>query len=217
MQVKVCGITTLADARLALTAGADFLGFNFHPPSPRSLTPQACAQLVADLQADLRALPRPVTLVGVFVHSTAAEIQAILSLCHLHLAQLSGPESPELAAAFGENALVALRPASAAGLQASLNAFSLRTAAPRCLVDAFRAGEFGGTGQLADWSLASQVAAQLSIFLAGGLTPENVAQAIQQVHPWGVDVASGVESAPGRKDFTKMKQFIANAHAALEE
>ncbi len=215
MKVKICGLTSLQDAQAALTAGADLLGFNFYPSSPRYLNPVSCAALVTTLRKQgCRA-----QLVGVFVNSTVAHIEEIMSACRLDLAQLSGDEPPDVLAALGPRAFKALRPASAADLAQSLMRFTLASPkgvphGPAWLVDAYRPGEFGGTGQAADWGLAAGLAARVPILLAGGLHPENVATAIRAVRPWGVDVASGIETAPGRKDVEKMQAFVRAARAA---
>jgi phosphoribosylanthranilate isomerase len=210
MKIKICGITSLEDALSAIDAGADLLGFNFYPKSPRYLTPEACAEI----QSSIPNHRSSILSVGVFVNSPAAEIVSILDQCGLPLAQLSGDERPETLAALGGRAFKALRlrePDMTAAAMASLPA---RLSPPACLVDAYRPGEYGGTGQTADWNLAACLARTSPILLAGGLTPENVATAVQQVHPWGVDVASGVETSPGRKDTVKLRQFIRNARQA---
>jgi phosphoribosylanthranilate isomerase len=211
MKVKICGITHLADALAALEAGADLLGFNFYPASPRYISPADCAALTAALRRHgCRA-----QLVGVFVNAPAAQVLEILTACGMDLAQFSGDEPPEVLAAVGPRAFKALRPANAAALAHSLALYPRRSAEPAWLVDAYRPGEFGGTGQPADWDLARELAGQAPILLAGGLRPENVAAAARAVRPWGVDVASGVETAPGRKDVEKMQAFI-RAVRALE-
>jgi len=205
MRVKICGLTSYEDAAAAVEAGADMLGFNFYPPSPRCIHPEDCRAWVARLRA---AFSQRVVMVGVFVNASAAEVQAILDICGLDLAQLSGDESPETLQALGERAFKALRPASPQDLTASVSRYPLCSTLPTWLIDAFRPGEYGGTGQTADWSLARELARQFPVMLAGGLRPENVDQAIAQVRPWGVDVASGVEYAPGCKDHDKMAAFI---------
>ena len=204
LQVKICGITSLEDGLAALQAGASLLGFNFYPPSPRFLTAETCARLVSELHTS----GYPFQAVGVFVNHTPEQVFNLLERCDLDLAQLSGNELPASLTELGSRAFKALRPAHAAGLQADLERYPERTAAPAYLVDAYRPGAYGGTGQVADWGLASDLAKGHPILLAGGLTPDNVAAAIRQVRPWGVDVASGVEASPGRKDPSKMTAFI---------
>ncbi len=210
MQVKICGITNREDALAAVSAGADMLGFNFYPGSPRCISPETCAEIMRALAG------YNVVTVGVFVNAAAEEIETTLQTYGLDLAQLSGDEPPEVLNRLGERAYKALRPADEAGLKAGLGRYPQRTLAPAWLVDAYRPGAFGGTGQVADWGLAAGLAAQAPVLLAGGLRPENVAAAIAQVHPWGVDVASGVELRPGKKDTQKMAAFIQNAKKATD-
>ncbi|MBN1811410.1 MAG: bifunctional indole-3-glycerol-phosphate synthase TrpC/phosphoribosylanthranilate isomerase TrpF [Anaerolineae bacterium] len=202
-RVKICGITTRQDALAAVDAGADMLGFNFYPRSKRYIPPEQCVRIVSFLaQYTAR-----VQLVGVFVNATRAEVEAIADDCHLDLVQLSGDEAPEILAIIGDRAFKGIRPTSLEEARADAARFA-RSASPALLVDAHHPGKYGGTGHTGDWELAYELAAQYPILLAGGLTPENVAAAVTQVRPWGVDVASGVESSPGRKDPTKMKAFV---------
>jgi indole-3-glycerol phosphate synthase/phosphoribosylanthranilate isomerase len=208
-RVKICGITTRQDGVDAIDAGADMLGFNFYPKSRRYITPQACWRIVSALTQ----YTSRITLVGVFVNATQAEIEAIADDCHLDLVQLSGDESPELLAALGDKALKGIRPTSLEEARSQAACFA-RTVSPALLVDAYRPGEYGGTGHTGDWELAQKLAEQYPILLAGGLNPDNVATAVAQVHPWGVDVASGVESSPGRKDAGKVAAFVKAAHEA---
>ena len=213
MKVKICGIIQLEDALAAVEAGADLLGFNFYPPSPRYISPGGCAAI---LQA-LAHQGTPVIGVGVFVNTPPARVAAILEECGLAQAQLSGDEPPEDLELLGERAFKALHPTNLEALSAEVIRYPGRSLLPAWLVDAYRPGQYGGTGQVADWSLARSLAERAPILLAGGLRPENVAQAIAQVHPWGVDVASGVESAPGRKDRRKIEAFIHAAHQSVQE
>ncbi len=207
MHVKICGITNVEDALAAVEAGADMLGFNFYPPSPRHISRAACREILAAVAAQ----PRRVITVGVFVNMEAAEVQATLDECGLNLAQLHGDEPPEVVGGFNGRAFKGLRGAA----QDHLAEFAAVGAAqPRLLVDAYDAKLYGGTGLTADWHAAQPVAARYPILLAGGLTPANVAAAVQQVRPWGVDTASGVESAPGRKDHAKVRAFVAAAQNA---
>ncbi len=212
MIVKICGLTSLDDALAAVEAGADMLGFNFYPPSPRYLSPQACRQIITSLENRQSRL----TTVGVFVNASAEQIQAILDDCGLDLAQLSGDEPAHTLHCLGGRAFKALRPANPGALQQALNCYPARQGSPAWLVDAYRAGEYGGTGHIADWSLAAGLAARAPVLLAGGLTPQNVAAAVAQVQPWGVDTASGVESRPGHKDARKMAAFIQAARQVLQ-
>jgi phosphoribosylanthranilate isomerase len=204
IRVKICGITRLEDALSAIEAGADLLGFNFHPPSPRSILPQQCAGITRRLRQEF---PQ-VTLVGVFVNLPIARVNAILDECALHLAQLHGDEPPEMLAQLAGRAFKAFR-----GIPENLDTLSGYTIsrageAPALLVDAVAPGLYGGSGVIADWGATARLAARLPLLLAGGLKPENVAEALRQVHPWGVDSASGVESAPGLKSPARLRAFI---------
>ncbi len=196
--VKICGIKTLTDALAAIEAGADYLGFNFYPKSVRFIEKSACAEITSVLK---REHPQ-VRLVGVFVNSSVEEIKDILQFCVLDLAQLHGNETPEIFAQLAPHAFRAFR-----GIPESNTGYE-RSEAPFMLIDAAVKGVYGGSGVTADWAAAAELAKKYPLLLAGGLTPENVADAVRQVQPWGVDVASGVESAPGEKDAGKMVQFV---------
>ncbi len=196
--VKICGIKTLSDALAAIEAGADYLGFNFYPNSARFIEKFACAEIASLLK---REHPH-VKLVGVFVNSPVDEIKNILQTCRLDLAQLHGDETPEIFAQLAPHAFRAFR-----GIPESIASYE-RSEAPAMLIDAAVKGVYGGSGVTADWTAAAKLAKQYPLLLAGGLTPENVAEAVGKVKPWGVDVASGVESAPGKKDAAKMSVFV---------
>lgn len=215
MKVKICGLTCLEDALVAVEAGADLLGFIFHPKSPRYIEPAAVTELLAQLRAQAqRPLP---TTVGVFVNEPAEQIVAVLAQTGLDLAQLHGDEDPATVAALGGRAYKALRPAAPDAATALAERYALLPAAdaPGLMIDAYSPTAFGGTGFRADWALARDLAACVPrLLLAGGLTPENVAAAVVAVAPWGVDVSTGVEAAPGRKDHAKVRAFVAAAHAA---
>ena len=213
MKVKICGLTNLDDALAALDAGADMLGFNFYPASPRYIQPQCCTHLVNAL----RRRGVEAAMVGVFVNARASEMITILNRCNLDLAQLSGDEPAELLEQLSGWGFKALRPSGAADLEDCLRQYTVRQTAPAWLVDAYRPGEYGGTGQTGDWALAAGLALRYPILLAGGLRPENVAAAVQQVRPWGGDVASGVECAPGRKDPVRMREFVRAARQNEKE
>lgn len=219
MKVKICGITRLEDAVTAVALGADMLGFNFYQGSKRVIAPEEAADLIHNLHhAPSRITPhasRFPLLVGVFVNSPLEEVQHIMALCGLDLAQFSGDEPPEMLHALRGKAFKALRPSSPAEAQDLVQQFALMPQEPAFLIDAYHPQEYGGTGQTGDWVLAAQFAQQYPLMLAGGLTPQNVATAVAQVQPWGVDVASGVESAPGVKDAQKMAQFITEARNAI--
>jgi phosphoribosylanthranilate isomerase len=206
MHIKICGLTNFEDAVAAVAAGADYLGFNFYPRSPRCVTPAACAEMVAAL----RARRAPAITVGIFVNQPPGEMAATLQAAGLDLAQLHGNEQLDDMEALRGRAFVAVRDPRWVDFDA-LAAFG--PGRPAFLLDANAPNAYGGTGQTADWEAAQPLAARYPIFLAGGLTPSNVAAAIRQVRPWGVDVASGVEAAPGRKDVEKMRAFVAAARA----
>jgi len=207
MHVKICGITNLDDALAAIDAGADYLGFNFYPKSQRFISPADCADITAALRNHAsRVTPHAphITFVGIFVNEPPARVAAILRDCGLDLAQLHGDETPEELAELKGRAFKALR---GTGVK-NPSDFVLNGQTPALLVDAYSPNTYGGTGHTADWAAAHVIAEQFPIFLAGGLTPENVADAIAQVKPWGVDVASGVEVSPRKKDRVKMQKFM---------
>jgi len=197
-KIKICGIKTLTDALATIEAGADYLGFNFYPKSVRFIEKNACTEITSVLK---REHPE-IQLVGVFVNSPADEIKHILKTCSLDLAQLHGNETPEMLNALAGKGFKAFR-----GVPGHVNGFA-RKNAPALLVDAAVKGAYGGTGVTVDWSAAAGLAKRYPLLLAGGLNPENVAEAMWQVRPWGVDVASGVETSPGEKDASKMKAFV---------
>lgn len=196
--IKICGIKTLKDALAAIHAGADYLGFNFYPKTVRYIEKETCAKITSVLK---REHPN-IKLIGVFVNSSADEVKNILETCSLDLAQLHGDETPQIFAQLAPRAFKAFR-----GIPAGIEGYE-RKEAPALLVDASVKGLYGGSGVTADWSAAAELAKRYPLLLAGGLTPENVADAVRQVKPWGVDVASGVESAPGEKDAGRIKAFV---------
>ena len=208
MKVKICGITNRDDAQAALDAGADLLGFNFYSKSPRYIVPEKARDIAAQVRSGGQ---RPL-LVGVFVNSVAEEIRSILEIAQIDLAQLHGDEPVNILEQLHGRGFKALRPTSEeeAGIDAEWFA-PYGPNAPVLLVDAYRKDQYGGTGHTADWTIATKLAQRYPILLAGGLTPDNVAEAIRQVKPWGVDVASGVEVSPGKKDAAKMKLFVERA------
>jgi phosphoribosylanthranilate isomerase len=201
--IKICGITNLDDAHCALDAGADMLGFIFHRKSPRYVEPERVRAMLIEL--------RPRTAgwisVGVFVNRLPQEISAMLAESGLDLAQLSGDESLEDLQALGGRAYKAIRTAEAAGAILA-SRVTVNNRAPQLLLDANHPTLYGGSGSRADTSLALKLSRQCRMLLAGGLNPNNVAEAIRQVRPWGVDVSSGVESSPGSKDHARIRDFI---------
>ena len=197
-KIKICGIKTLKDALAAIDAGADYLGFNFYPKGVRFIEKETCAEITSVLKKE-----HPnIKLVGVFVNYSVDEVKNILETCSLDLAQLHGDETPEIFAQLAPRAFRAFR-----GIPSDITGYE-RNDVPTLLVDAAVKGMYGGSGVTADWSAAAELAKKYPLLLAGGLTPENVADAVRQVQPWGVDVASGVESEPGKKDASKMKEFV---------
>ncbi len=197
-RVKICGVTRLEDALQAARLGADALGFNFWPGSRRFLAPGAAREVVDQL-------PPFVTPVGVFVNQPEEEILRAAGESGVRVLQLHGDEPPELCARLPLPVVKAVRVGAALSLDA-LSAYQVAA----FLLDAPSAG-YGGSGATFDWSLAEGVAGLGPLILAGGLDPENVAAAVRRVRPYAVDVASGVESAPGVKDVSKMARFIAAA------
>ncbi len=200
-KIKICGIKTLPAALAAVRAGADYLGFNFYPKSPRFVEKQTCAEINAVLKKEY---PH-IKLVGVFVNSSVEVMKDILSTCSLDLAQLHGDETAEMLNALNGKAFKAFR-----GISTDFETDKrIRTdGVPAFLIDASVKGIYGGSGVVADWDGAAELAKKYPLLLAGGLTPENVAEAVRRVKPWGVDVASGVESTVGEKDAAKMVEFI---------
>ncbi len=215
-KIKICGIKTLKDALAAIEAGADYLGFNFYPKSVRFIEKETCAEITSTLK---REHPQ-IKLVGVFVNSSIDQIKSILETCHLDLAQLHGDETPEMLKYFNGKAFKAIRLSASTSVDESVFPFLKsvpESASPALLIDAAVKGVYGGSGVTADWSAAAELAKKYPLLLAGGLTPENVADAVRQVQPWGVDVASGVESEPGKKDAAKMSAFVKAVKQTIDD
>ena len=200
VKVKICGITNEDDARVAVEAGADALGFIMYRKSPRFVE-AAVAKRIID------GLPPFVVAVGVFVNEEAAAVRRLMDECGLTLAQLHGDESSSYCEGLGRPSMKALR-LKDRGTFLALAEFQGRANVRAFVVDAFSDQAYGGTGQTVDWTLAAEAARASRILLAGGLTPDNVAEAIRQVRPYGVDVSSGVEVRPGQKDHAKVQAFI---------
>jgi phosphoribosylanthranilate isomerase len=219
-QVKICGITTAADAILASEAGADAIGLNFYEQSPRSVTPERAGAIVAALPAATRA-------VGVFVNAPLERILALCAQVPLNAVQLHGDEPAAMVASLRihlpQRTLLVralrCREASLQPISDHLAAcIALGPAPDAVLLDAYRAGEYGGTGAKLDWQFVARqrgLLGQIPLVLAGGLAPGNVAAAIAAAHPQAVDTASGVESSPGKKDPQRVRDFISVARAAF--
>lgn len=207
MKVKICGITNLDDALAAVGSGADALGFNFYEKSQRYIDPALAATITTHV-------PEEIATVGVFVNSDVEELAAVVRQTSIDFVQLHGDESPAY--------VDAVRAASAVRIIKALRvltesefALALDYDVDGFLLDSY-SPSFGGSGEIFDWDLAIRFKSIVpQFFLAGGLTPENVGNAIRQVRPYGVDVASGVESSKGRKNHAKMAAFIENAKSEL--
>lgn len=197
-RIKICGITSVEDGLHAARCGADALGLVFYPVSPRYVSAEQARRIIA-------ALPPLVTTVGLFVNQPSNEITDIARFCGLDVLQLHGDETPEQCQLPPWRVIKALRVRDAASLN-DLAAYRVSG----MLLDAWQADSYGGTGHRFNWQLAVQAAQQRPIILAGGLTPANVAEAVKTVRPYAVDVSSGVESAPGRKDPELVAAFIRN-------
>jgi phosphoribosylanthranilate isomerase len=207
-RVKICGLTNLQDALIAVEAGADLLGFIFYPPSPRAVTLERAGAIAETV----RNAGLPVRLVGVFVDESLEDVHQVVSHCGLDYAQLHGAESPHTVAALMDDGIAVIK---AFRVRDDISQGEIaRYRATAYLLDAYVAGQPGGTGRPFDWQLAVRVASRFPVLLAGGLTPNNVAQAVDTVRPWGVDVASGVEAAPGRKDPDQVRRFVAAVRRA---
>ena len=198
VQIKICGLTNRDDVLAALEYGADYLGFVLYPDSPRAVSSHLLAEIL-DSVPDARE-----RAVGVFVNETPDMVAGIMSQCGLHIAQLHGDENPE---DFSNAEFIYWRALRLDGNNCvpCPTDWSL---AQRYVIDVAVPGMYGGTGVTADWTEAAVMASRYPIMLAGGLTPDNVHDAVLRVKPIGVDVASGVESVPGKKDHGKVKSFI---------
>jgi phosphoribosylanthranilate isomerase len=203
VKIKICGMTNRRDAELAARLGADAVGFIFYKKSPRYISEKAAREIAA-------VLPPFVARVGVFVDETAERINRIVACCRLDYAQLHGEEPPEFCRQIACKTIKAVRVRDSGSL-AGLEKYRV----DGFLLDAFSAKGLGGTGETFDWKLARAAKRRGPIILAGGLTPENVADAIRRTQPHGVDVCSGVEKSPGKKDAAKLKKFIAAAREGM--
>jgi phosphoribosylanthranilate isomerase len=206
-RVKVCGITRLEDAKLAVELGAAALGFNFYPPSPRSIAPSAARSIIEQL-------PPFVTAVGVYADETnVPHVAAIAQEAGVRILQLHGPRFPELDGLLRDYPVI--RAVAVGNDFAAEQLAGLRASA--FLLDTCHPDLKGGTGKAFDWTLARKAADYGTIILAGGLNPENVGRAISLVRPFAVDVASGVESAPGKKDPERLCAFFAAVDEANKQ
>ncbi len=204
MFAKICGITRVEDARHAVAEGATALGFVFWPGSPRAVAPATAREILARLE-------QPVVSVGVFVDAPVDALRRAVAESGVTMVQLHGDETPDVGAAAG---VPVLRAVGLARVAADAAAWPEDTV---WLLDAHDPVRRGGTGRRIDWAAAAEVARARRVVLAGGLTPENVAEAIATVRPIGVDVSSGVEASPGVKDPELVSRFLANARAAFAE
>ncbi len=199
VRVKICGITTVDDALMVVEAGADALGFVFYEKSSRAVSPQKAAAIIAKL-------PPFVQAVGLFVDADPERINWVADFSGLDLVQLHGDEEPESCADIRRRVIKAFRVKDAASLS-SLGRFK----AAGYLLDAWSPNAYGGTGQTFDWNLVRELASCRPIILAGGLSSDNVRDAVDILKPYGVDVSSGVELSPGKKDPQKVREFIRQA------
>jgi phosphoribosylanthranilate isomerase len=197
IEIKICGMTGIEDALHAVACGADALGFIFYKKSPRYITPAAAAEIIARL-------PRDICKVGVFVNESAETIKQTVAACGLDLIQLHGDESIDYCAGFHPDLLIKALPLETEEDLPGALLYPVRA----LLVDARADGLYGGTGKQASWSLAARLGEQKPIILAGGLNSENIVAALRTVRPQAVDICSGVESAPGKKDAEKVKKII---------
>jgi len=206
--IKICGITNWPDAKAACDAGANMLGFNFYEKSLRRVSTVEAATMRAKL-------PQGVQAVGLFVNANPAEINSLHAFVRFAAAQLHGDETPGIISEVSRT--VPVIKAFRVAADFPLSTLDKYHDAFAFLIDGSRAGQFGGTGASADWNVARRAAVAHRIILAGGLTPENVGAAIRSVRPYAVDVASGVESKPGKKDHARMKEFIGEVRRAEEQ
>lgn len=209
--IKICGVKDLAIAQVAVKTGADLLGFNFHPPSPRYISPSNAAIIICSLRNQFgSSCPQ---LVGVFVEQSLSEILDIMSESGIDVAQLTGVNSIRAKESLGERSFVAIRPRNEKEASKLIQEYRQDRVSsdflPSILIDAFHPNLFGGTGELISTNIAVRAVSECDqVLLAGGLTPINVCNRIKEIQPWGVDVASGVETSPGVKDASLIHQFI---------
>jgi phosphoribosylanthranilate isomerase len=198
MKVKVCGITSYEDAAMALDQAVDALGFNFFPPSPRYISP-------GEARSIIRRLPPFAAAVGVFVNVSSAEsLMETALLAGVQVLQLHGDETPEYCSQLSSRPLIKALRIGKDGIRENLEEYPVQA----FLLDSKDDALFGGTGRSFDWKLAAKIKRVRPIILAGGLRAENVGEAIRTLEPYGIDVCSGVESRPGKKDAGKLREFM---------
>jgi len=198
VKVKICGITNYEDAKVALDMGADLLGFNFFPKSPRFITPEKAAQIISKL-------PAFIDTSGIFVNEPMEQIQKITNVCQLNWVQLHGDESPQFCEEFLSHSvkvMKAIRVKEKADIERAGSYFT-----DAILLDAFHPEKYGGTGLTFDWNIVGHIGKR--VFLAGGINPDNAVEAVN-LGVYGIDVCSGVESEPGKKDHKKIKKLFEN-------
>lgn len=200
--IKICGITNIEDACFAAASEADAIGFIFHPPSPRYVTPEIVKGIIKEL-------PDAITTVGVFVNMDSEEVKRIMTLCSLDMVQLHGAESPAFCSQFPSAQVIKALALRGEDDLAPLSQYPVKA----MLVDAYDPERHGGTGEKADWALAAKVKEHHPLILAGGLSLTNIREAIKAVAPGAVDINSGVEIAPGHKDHIKVKEIIELVHS----
>ncbi len=198
-RIKMCGITSVADMQLAVSAGADAIGLVFYPPSPRCVSVEQAAEI-------LKAMPAFVTSVALFVNPEPAFVQTVIEQTQVDLLQFHGDESPAFCQQFDRPYIKAVRMQAETDLQALATAYA---SAQGLLVDTYKKGVPGGTGESFNWQwLPEPDTLSLPLILAGGLNPENIRQAIDTVRPWAVDVSGGIEASPGKKSQQKVVEFV---------
>lgn len=205
IRVKICGITNATDAMAAIDAGANLIGFNFYAKSPRHITPAEATKIRSQL-------PKRVKAVGIFVNPLPADVIALRKSLKLDAIQLHGDESPDFVAGIASAAPVIK--AFRVEPEFPLSTLDQYPGAFAFLFDAAHTGQYGGTGRTTDWDAARRASLSHRIILAGGLKIENVAAAVCIVRPYGIDVASGVESSPGKKDHGRLREFIQEVRRA---
>ncbi|MBI5826367.1 MAG: phosphoribosylanthranilate isomerase [Deltaproteobacteria bacterium] len=202
IRVKICGIISMEDASVAFEGGADAVGFIFYRKSLRYITPLAASRIVEGLGPFI-------TTVGVFVNESPEEIKAAISISGIDCVQLHGEEGPRDCLGYGLDVIKAIRVRDSSDIE-RLEDFRVSA----YLLDTYREGMHGGTGEAFDWDIAVEAKRSGRVILSGGLDPDNVGEAVRRVRPYAVDVSSGVESAPGRKDPDRVLRFIKEARAA---